>query len=463
MNIGPENETVEHKKSTSELKEGVASIASILNKHGRGELYFGVKNNGDVCGMQVSDSTLREISQTIGHSIEPRIYPSIEKLSDGDGRDYVRVSFEGDDAPYACKGTFRIRVSDEDVLMSMAEVRSYVRESESRRNPWDKRISNKTVADIDEPTLKAFVERGRAKDRITFDYTGAADVLDRLGLLEDGYLLNAGAALFCPSPDIDLKMGVLASHARTEIIGLEQEEGLLFDLVRKAEMFIVSNTRSRIDTSTAGPSPVYPEIPTAALHEGLMNAYAHRDWADGGAVVVDIYNDAIEITSPGWFIEGQDPESHLSGDSSSSKSRNDLIVKTLFRSGDIESYGTGIRRIKKLCDAAGIDVEYVHVLEGTKLIFHRKDAFGQSLTIGNSPNNGKKDDNRRPRMGSKEREDTALEIAAEEGRITTSRLVDAANVGRRTAAATLLKLKDMGKLEWHGRNPNDPDQYYTLS
>lgn len=38
-----ESETVEHKKSTSELKEGVSSIAAILNKHKAGELYFGSK------------------------------------------------------------------------------------------------------------------------------------------------------------------------------------------------------------------------------------------------------------------------------------------------------------------------------------------------------------------------------------------------------------------------------------
>lgn len=52
MNLGPATEQVEHKKSTSELKEGVASIASILNKHGKGTLYFGALNNGDenVCG-----------------------------------------------------------------------------------------------------------------------------------------------------------------------------------------------------------------------------------------------------------------------------------------------------------------------------------------------------------------------------------------------------------------------------
>jgi len=41
-----ESETREFKKSTSELKEAVISIAAMLNKHGRGEVYFGIKNDG---------------------------------------------------------------------------------------------------------------------------------------------------------------------------------------------------------------------------------------------------------------------------------------------------------------------------------------------------------------------------------------------------------------------------------
>ncbi len=68
-NIGEENEQIEFKKSTGELKEGVISIASILNKHGSGELYFDVKNNGDVIGQDVSDMTLRDISRAISEHI----------------------------------------------------------------------------------------------------------------------------------------------------------------------------------------------------------------------------------------------------------------------------------------------------------------------------------------------------------------------------------------------------------
>jgi len=48
------------KKSTSELKERIISIAAILNKHQKGMLYFGIKNDRTVIGQEISEKTLRE-------------------------------------------------------------------------------------------------------------------------------------------------------------------------------------------------------------------------------------------------------------------------------------------------------------------------------------------------------------------------------------------------------------------
>jgi ATP-dependent DNA helicase RecG len=155
----------------------------------------------------------------------------------------------------------------------------------------------------------------------------------------------------------------------------------MFDLVERAEFYILNNTRRRLIIKEDKPREDVPEIPRKAVHEALMNAYAHRDWHSNEAVVVDIYYDTVEITSPGWFIEGQNPEDHLSGKSASSVSRNNLIVKTLFRSGDIEAYGSGIPRIKELCDAAGVQVRYEQVPNGTKLIFVRNDAFEEGEVV----------------------------------------------------------------------------------
>ena len=56
MNLGSESETVEFKKSTGEHKEALQAISAMLNKHGRGELYFGCQRRnaapGDVVGVR---------------------------------------------------------------------------------------------------------------------------------------------------------------------------------------------------------------------------------------------------------------------------------------------------------------------------------------------------------------------------------------------------------------------------
>lgn len=87
MNLGMDTEYVEHKRSTSEMREGMESVASIPNKHGHGTLYFGVRpSDGEVVGQDVSEKTLRDISQKVGELIEPRIYPQIERLETPEGK-----------------------------------------------------------------------------------------------------------------------------------------------------------------------------------------------------------------------------------------------------------------------------------------------------------------------------------------------------------------------------------------
>ena len=77
-----ENEVIEFKKTTGELKEGIISIVSILNKHQGGKLYFGIKDNGEIIGQDVSSKTIREVSKTIFCSeVFSPIFPSTLMLS----------------------------------------------------------------------------------------------------------------------------------------------------------------------------------------------------------------------------------------------------------------------------------------------------------------------------------------------------------------------------------------------
>ena len=109
MKLGMESETLEYKKSTGELKEAVISIASILNKHQKGELYFGIRSDGTPVGQVINEKTLREISQAIANHIEPQIFPEINTVVI-DGKDCIHIAFEGYNTPYLAYGIARIRV-----------------------------------------------------------------------------------------------------------------------------------------------------------------------------------------------------------------------------------------------------------------------------------------------------------------------------------------------------------------
>ena len=121
MKLGRETETIEYKKTTSELKEGILSMVAILNKHNGGELYFGIRNDGTVVGQDISEKTLRDISQAISNHIEPHIYPDIKNVVIDD-KDCICVAFEGENVPYFAYGRAYIRVADEDKVMSPQEL-----------------------------------------------------------------------------------------------------------------------------------------------------------------------------------------------------------------------------------------------------------------------------------------------------------------------------------------------------
>lgn len=64
---------------------------------------------------------MREVSQKIKNSIEPKVYLEVRKVV-MDGRDCIYVKFEGNHTPYFATGVARIRVADEDLVMSPQEL-----------------------------------------------------------------------------------------------------------------------------------------------------------------------------------------------------------------------------------------------------------------------------------------------------------------------------------------------------
>mgnify|MGYP002624633212 CR=1 FL=1 len=105
---------------------------------------------------------------------------------------------------------------------------------------------------------------------------------------------------------------------------------------------------------------------------------------------VDVFWDAVDIYSPGPFPSVYTPEDYLAKRATASKPRNHLIAQTLYRSGDIETFGTGLRRIKRACDDQGVPVEVFQLGGFVHVRFMRSEGVAAIGSATESPKGARK-------------------------------------------------------------------------
>lgn len=369
MNLGIETETLEFKRSTGELKEAVQSICAILNKHRHGELYFGVTADGIPVGQIVTEESLREVSQKIKNFIEPKIYPEISKVVI-DGRECIYVRFEGDQVPYFAYGIARIRVADEDLIMSPEQITELLLSSGREGNRWESLVSNKMIDDVDEELLRKYTMQAHDVGRIAISYTDKKTVLNQLELTKGEALLNAGKALFSDDIVQDIQMAIFATEERLTFNDIQRYHGPVLRLVDIAEGYIKSNIHWRVEFTGELQRKEIPEIPVDAIREALINSFCHKDYASGQSNEVTIYRDRVEIYNPGAFPDGYEPQDFIVKSERPIR-RNPIIARMLYYSKDIESFGTGLKRIAEACDAAGVQYEFKKKKSGFVVCFYR--------------------------------------------------------------------------------------------
>ncbi len=185
-----ESETLELKKSTSEIKEAVISIVSILNKNQHGELFFGIKNNGTVIGQNVTGKTLRDVSKSIADNIEPKIYPPISPIKT-DRKSSIKDTFKGNDIPYIAYGRAFITVADEDRQLSAKELEKLILGKNKDKLRWDTDLCKEAkITDINAKKVKSFLKNSGLK------YDTVGNALEKLRLMSDDKILNTAVILF---------------------------------------------------------------------------------------------------------------------------------------------------------------------------------------------------------------------------------------------------------------------------
>jgi len=338
MNI-KESETVETKKSVAQLKDSLKSISAILNKHQKGSLYFGIGPDGKPVKNIFSEKTLRDISQAISSTIEPKIYPSITTVK-YKNVDVIKVFFEGIQIPYSAEGRYYIRVADEDKQMSAEELKKIILNSKDQR--WDSTFHpSASLKDIDSQKVKAFCKITSIK------FSNIPDILETLNLYKNKRLLNSAIILFAKNPmkffaNSFLTCAVFASGTTSTIIDQKKFEGDLFFLIEEAEKYILQNIHIGMTLDGLYRNDV-PELNREALREAIINAFLHRNYYDPDFVSVSIFRDRVEIKNPGNLFGGLtiiDITSRYI-----SKRRNEVIADIFNRAHLGERKGRGIALI----------------------------------------------------------------------------------------------------------------------
>ncbi len=377
-----ETEQIELKKSTSELKPGVISIASMLNKSGYGELYFGIRNDGSVCGQQIGEKTTRDVSVAIKDNIKPNIVPSIETVT-MDGKEVIKVVCRGEDTPYSAYNRYYIRSDDEDLIMSTADLESFLLNKNYDYSKWEKKKSGHGIDSIDEDLLIEYVNEGNDTGRIGFIYRDAKTTLEKLNLIVADELNNAGYYLFSKQKPLTLKLAIYPTDERLSFVDMKTYKGNIFECINEAEKYIQNNIHWKAEIIGTKRVEV-PEIPVEAIREIIVNSFAHMRINESSANEIYITPTRVHIYNPGSMVPGTTPEMFASGEQGS-MIRNPIIASVLYYNHTIDAFGTGFERVFRLC--RDIEYKYRNNTFGFTFEFIRKpydvikDVTNEAITI----------------------------------------------------------------------------------
>ncbi|SFV01803.1 RNA-binding domain-containing protein [Butyrivibrio sp. INlla21] len=443
VNIGKETETLEFKKTTGEIKEGMVSIASILNKHGIGTLYFGVKPNGDVVGQEVSESSLRDVSRVVYESIKPQIYPAIsEEIFDNSH--VIKVEFSGENAPYSVYGRYFLRTADEDREVTPEELKAFFGASR-HRGKWERDESEATANQIDKNTIKAFWKKAVEVGRLPEGKYTCPMILNRYGLIKNNHLTNAGEILFGNTHPVTLKMAIFATDEKLTFLDMKIHEDNIYNLLKVAEEYILKNIRWRSEINGFEREEI-PEIPIAVIREILANSFAHTIYDGRTQHEICIHPSKITIYSPGDYASEHRPEDYVKRNVES-ELRNPNIAKILYLTKSIEKFGSGFKRINSLCKDAGVKYSYERTGNGFKFIVFRRKLISDILDVAYDVTYG----------GGEVltiTEQTVLAVLKQDSTISREEIAERISKTVRTVQRALVTLADKGYIKRVGAKKN---------
>jgi len=493
--IWGESKNIEFKASLPDKSEKyIKTLIAFANCQG-GKLIIGMDDKTrKVIGVDRDDvfQIMDSIANAVDDSCAPQIVPDIEpKTIDGKTVIVITVSPEPN-RPYYLKakgkekGTF-IRLAGTTRAAGAEKIREL--EIEGARISWDELtcvgfpVTDKAVKKLCRDIVKYRRAAELSKKAVTKTQLINWKVLKEA----EGQELATNAFALLTSDHFffsKTQCAVFKGTGRSIFLDKREYTGPLYEQIEEAVAFVLRNIRLGATIRGLLRHEEY-ELPVEAIREMIVNAHCHRNMLDESCVQVAIYDDRLEVTSPGGLYNGLTYEQMMSG---RSKLRNKAVANVFNQMGLIDAWGTGVKRIRDAAAEYGLpEPEFLEMDDTFRINLYRysDDANGANgvnhdahdanetsekhqesirITSGKHQESiGKASEKHRNNIGKASGKDPEspnyqmnrsqkkiIEIISHNGYITIPEISEQIGISERNVAGNIRTLKEEGILVRHG-------------
>jgi len=440
-------------RNRREVRDQIAEcVAAFANAEG-GVAILGIENDGSVTGHRYPADAIDEMRRVPSSRLQPPVSDGF-RLAHA-GKELLVFEVPAADSPVMVIGNgYPLRVGDSTVRMEEPKIRAL--KQEGLAESWVNRPSPVMLVGLDQSLLARAKVGAGYPDLSDEDYLLKRKLADRKGT---GLVLRRAAELlFAREPDHP-NAGVRIFR----VVGTERRVGTSYNVeerprVEGALPAVLDGVFSAIAGLLRRPSRLRgtrfqetPEYPEFAWREAILNAVAHRDYANQGrSIEVSLFDDHLEVTSPGGLL----PEIRMDALRARERvhqSRNPRVVRALVDLGFMRDQGEGIPRL--FAEMEGLFLPEPE-LDSSESDFR--------LTLRNTPTLTAADRAFIGSLGSEELGDLefrALLEASRHGRVDNARMRQIAGLDTLGASKLLRVLRDRGLLVLH---PAGASSYFDL-
>jgi len=357
-NLGTETEFIEFKESVGQLSRGIESLSAMLNKHGRGKLVFGVKDNGEIIGLEIGNKTITDISQGISNAIKPTVIPSIQ-LEDHNGKIIIIVEVIGTNKPYSARGQYLIRSGNEDRKIDPEQLRDLM-----LQNSGDLISGLESITqDLTFQQLKnLYIANGLAINDTTF--------AKNTGLITSNGKYNYLAELLADRNNCSIKVVIFGGTDKQDML-VRNEYGYKCMLIamNQAFTYLQSLNETRIEEKEGMQRKQTKLFDEDCVSEAWANACLHTRWVRQVPPAIYVFSDRIEIVSYGGLPADFTIDEFYSG---ISRPVNIQLQKIMGQLRIVQQTGHGVTKITARYGKEAFEIGENHLTVIIPFAFPRK-------------------------------------------------------------------------------------------